>query len=199
MSKCINGDVVKWVTANVLPFEAELRRMLRRLCDGPAEVDDVVQETYCKLLTLDSVAHIREPRAFLLRTAKNLVLDRMRRDAVVSIEATDQIEELVTEDTAPSAERVASARAELRWVVELIGRLPERCKAVFKARRIEGMSQNETAASLGISVGIVEQETMKGMELISDMIAGVGVPVPAKPVRSRKHLNVVKRTDVEHR
>lgn len=199
MSERTNADVVKWVTLNVLPFEADLRRTLRRLCNGQAEVDDVVQETYCKLLTLDSVEHIREPKAFLLRTAKNLVMDRMRRDAVVSIEATDDLEELVTEDTAPSAERVATARAELRWVAGLIGRLPERCKAVFTARRIEGMSQNEAAVSLGISVGIVEQETMKGMELISDMIANVGVEGLPKPVRTRKHLAVVKRTDVSHR
>jgi RNA polymerase sigma-70 factor (ECF subfamily) len=46
---------------------------------------------------------------------------------------------------------------------------------VFRARRIEGLSQQETAASLNISEGIVEQETMRGMKLIQKMIASVGL------------------------
>ena len=171
----MDEDVVEWVTSNFLPFEAELRVMLRRVCASPAEVDDVIQETYYKVLQMASMDHVREPRGFLVRISKNIVIDRMRRDAIVSIEAVANLDELEIADSAPSPERVALARAELRWVIGLIANLPDRCKDVFRARRIYGLSQIETAETLGISEGIVEKETMRGMALISDMIARVGV------------------------
>lgn len=174
-SLLMNSDVVDWVTSNFLPFEAELRRMLRRVCAGPAEIDDVVQETYYKVLMLPAVDHIREPNAFLVRTAKNLVMDRMRRDAIVSMEAMANLDDLEIADEAPSIERVVLARAELNWVMGLIANLPRRCKAVVMARRIDGLSQFETARSLGVSEGIVEKEMTRGMELISDIVAQVGM------------------------
>lgn len=168
-------DVIDWITSNVLPFEAELRLMLRRVCSGPAEVDDVVQEMYYKLLSMPGVEHIREPKGFVVRTAKNLVMDRMRRDAIVSIEAMNNLEELEVADDAPSPERVALARAELNWVMGLIANLPPRCKRVMMARRVDGMSQIETAASLGVSERVVEKEMFRGMKLIAEMVSKVGM------------------------
>jgi RNA polymerase sigma-70 factor (ECF subfamily) len=123
----MDADVVDWVTSNFLPFEAELRMMLRRVCASPAEIDDVVQEVYYKVLMLDSVDHVREPRAFLVRMAKNIVTDRLRREAIVNIEVMANIEELGIEDSL-SPERVAQARSELKWVIGLIANLPDRCK-----------------------------------------------------------------------
>ncbi|WP_395404638.1 RNA polymerase sigma factor [Pseudoduganella sp. UC29_106] len=192
----MDDDIVEWVTSNFLPFEAELRKMLRRVCSGPAEVDDVIQETYYKILQLPSLDHVREAKGFLVRTARNIVIDRMRRDAIVSIESMANLEELDIADLAPSPERVALARAELRWVIGLIANLPERCKEVFTARRIYGLSQMETAETLRITEGIVEKETMRGMQLISDMIARVGVhdtpktrAARSKTVARKSHVN----------
>jgi RNA polymerase sigma factor (sigma-70 family) len=192
----MDEDVVEWVTSNFLPFEAELRLMLRRVCASPAEVDDVIQETYYKVLQMDSMDHVREPRGFLVRISKNIVIDRMRRDAVVNIEAMANLEALEIADSAPSPERVALARAELRWVIGLIANLPGRCKQVFRARRIYGLSQFETAETLGISEGIVEKETMRGMALISDMIARVGVDVDPRARANIK--SAVKKKNVNH-
>ena len=190
----MDEDVVEWVTSNFLPFEAELRAMLRRVCASPAEVDDVIQETYYKVLQMASMDHVREPRGFLVRISKNIVIDRMRRDAIVNIEAMANLDELEIADSAPSPERVALARAELRWVIGLIANLPDRCKEVFRARRIYGLSQIETAETLGISEGIVEKETMRGMALISDMIAQVGVH---DDLRVRAHIqSAVKKNHV---
>ncbi|MEO7494903.1 MAG: RNA polymerase sigma factor [Massilia sp.] len=183
----MDDDVVEWVMSNFLPFEATLRNMLRRVCNGPAEIDDVIQETYYKILQMSSMDHVREPKAFLVRMTRNIVIDRMRRDAIVSIESMSHLDDMDFPDTAPSPERVALARAELRWVIGLIANLPARCKDVFRARRIYGLSQMETAETLGISEGIVEKETMRGMELISDMIARIGA-------QDDRKLAIVKNT-----
>jgi RNA polymerase sigma-70 factor (ECF subfamily) len=61
------------------------------------------------------------------------------------------------------------------------------------SRRVYGLSQTETAAALAISEGIVEKEVMRGMGLISEMIARVGVhDVPrakVKPPAGKRHVN----------
>jgi RNA polymerase sigma factor (sigma-70 family) len=166
--------VVDWLTIHFLPHEAELRRMLRRVCTGPAEIDDVVQETCCRILSMASLDGVRDPKPFVFRAAKNIVLDRIKRDAVVRIETMANLDDLDLADTAPSPERVVFARSELAWVIGLVANLPERCKNVFRARRIHGLSQQETAETLGLTDGVVEHEMMKAMRLMSDMIARSG-------------------------
>jgi RNA polymerase sigma-70 factor (ECF subfamily) len=175
MTPQLDPEVVAWVSSHVIPFEAELRAKLRRICASAAELDDLVQDIYYRILKLDSVQHIRDPKAFLMQTAKNIVVDRLRRDAIVNIEAVACLDELNVADSAPTPERVAVARAELKWALGLVANLPERCKKVFRARKIYGLSQHETAETLGLTENVVEKETMKGLKLISDMVARVGL------------------------
>ena len=172
--------VVAWVSANVIPYEAELRQRLRRICGNTAEVDDLVQDVYCRLLKMETVAHVGEPRAFLMQIAKNIIIDRLRRDAIVHIYAVADLDELAVADSGPSPERVALARSELKWVLGMVAHLPERCRQVFRARKIQGLSQHETALSLGVSENIVEKETIRGLKLISDMVSEVGIAQDAK-------------------
>lgn len=184
-------DIVAWVSANVIPFEAELRAKLRRRCSSPSEVDDLIQDVYYRILKSDSVEHVRDPKAFLMQTAKNILIDRLRHDAVVHIEAVANLEELDLPESAPSAERVALARAELKWVLGLVSNLPDRCKRVFRARKIYGLSQDETAASLGITENVVEKEMSRGLKLVAQMVAEVGMDgcaVAGKPVPGTRTL-----------
>jgi RNA polymerase sigma factor (sigma-70 family) len=172
--------VVAWVSANVIPYEAELRQRLRRICASAAEVDDLVQDVYCRLLKMETVAHVGEPRAFLMQIAKNIIIDRLRRDAIVHIYAVADLDELAVADSGPSPERVALARSELKWVLGMVAHLPERCRQVFRARKIQGLSQHDTAITLGVSENIVEKETIRGLKLISDMVSEVGIEQGAK-------------------
>lgn len=189
-----NSEVTDWVIAHFLPFEAEFRVLLRRVCASPSEIDDVIQEVYYKVLQLDSVAHVQQARAFLVSIAKNIVVDRMRRDAIVSIEAMANLEDLDMESHLPTPERVVQARSELNWVYDLIDNLPERCRAVFRSRRLYGLSQQETAAALGMSEGMVEQETIKGMERISQVLAEHGLDDAYPQMRARTNKRVAKQT-----
>jgi len=159
----------RWITVNVVPFEAELRARVRRLCASQDDVDDLIQEVYCRLLRSASVEHIATPRAFVMQVAKNIMLDRFRRDCAVRIDILASFDALDMQGSSPSTERVAMARSELRWVLGLIDNLPRRCRQVYRARRIHGLSQLETAASLGLSENVVEKEMMKGTRLLAEM------------------------------
>jgi RNA polymerase sigma-70 factor (ECF subfamily) len=174
MQDGFDPGVVAWITSNVLPHEAELRMRLGRVCKDAAEVDDLLQEVYCRLLDHASLDQVRDARSYVMRIAKNILVDQFRHNTVIQIDAVANLEELEVEDPAPCPERVAMARAELRWVLSLISNLPDRCKQVIRARRVYGLSQNATAQALGLSEGVVEQVTMKAMALISERIESVG-------------------------
>lgn len=169
------SDIVAWVSSNVLPFEAELRGWLRNVLGDAQEVDDLVQDIYCRLLNLSSVAHIAEPRAYLYQVARSLIINRLRRRAIVRIDTVQNMDEVAGFDAGPSPEQVTMARAELKWVLGLIANLPERCRAVFRLRKIYGLSQAETAKALSVSENVVEKETMRSLNLISETVARVGV------------------------
>jgi RNA polymerase sigma-70 factor (ECF subfamily) len=167
----VDPKVVAWVAAHLTPFEAQLRLMFRRACGSPSELDDLVQEVYYRVLKQESLEHIREPRAFVVQTAKNILVDRSRRAASVPIHSVADVDVLPLEDAHPSTERVVEGRAQLEWVLRMVARLPERCQQVFRARKIFGMSQAEAASSLSLSENVVEKETMRGMTLIAGMVA----------------------------
>ena len=168
-------EIVAWVSSHVVPFEADLRKKLRHICGTADEVDDLVQDIYYRFLKMQSVDHIDDPRNYVFQMARNLVIDHLRRKRVVNIEAAQSLDELAVLDGAPSPERVTMARAELKWVLGVIAKLPERCRDVFQMRKVYGLSQAETAQQLGLSENVVEKETMRGMHIISDTVARVSV------------------------
>jgi len=168
-------EIVTWVRFHVIPYEAEIRRWIGTVYYEKSEIDDIIQDIYFKLLKLDSVAHITDPRAYLYQAARNTIAGRLRRKRIVSIRNVQDIDELGVYDGAPSPERVAAARAELKWVLCLIANLPERCSQVMKLRKIHGLSQAETARRLAVTDNIIEKETIKGVKMISEMAKRIGV------------------------
>jgi RNA polymerase sigma-70 factor (ECF subfamily) len=196
----MNQDIINWLTLHLLPFEAEFRLRLRRICPSAADVDDVIQEVYCKVMQMGDVAHVNDPRGYFVQIAKNIITDRVRRDAVVKIEIMARLGELDIQDDMPGPERIVFGRAELRWVMGLIGQLPDRCREVFRARRIYGLSLKETAASLGVTEKAVEYESAKGLELISEMMKGQAAHAMRPSVKARKSkINKAGKTNVSDR
>lgn len=176
--------LLAFVGTQILPHEAALRHWLLRLGVKPHELDDIIQDVYCRLLRLESVDHIEDPRAYLFRAARNVLLEQVRKSKIVSIMTVQNLDELGVADLGPSPESAASSRAELTRVLALIGELPERCRQVFELRKIHGLSQAETAKALRISENIVEKETAKGLMLILRHMAEA--VVPDVPVRQPK-------------
>jgi len=174
-------EIVAWVRFHVIPYEAEVRRWIGAVYYEKSEIDDIIQDIYFKLLKLETVAHITDPRAYLYQAARNAIAGRLRRKRIVSIRTVQNLDELGLYDGAPSPERVAAARAELKWVLCLIANLPERCGQVMKLRKIYGLSQAETASRLAVSENIIEKETIKGVKLISEMAKRIGVSAPVPP------------------
>jgi hypothetical protein len=61
--------IMDWVGTEILPHEADVRAWLRRTLD-PADLEDVIQEAYCRISGLAGVDHIRCGRAYLHHRAR---------------------------------------------------------------------------------------------------------------------------------
>ncbi|TWT17951.1 RNA polymerase sigma factor [Luteimonas wenzhouensis] len=161
-----------WLAEHVLPHEPALRGWLReRLALAPADVDDVVQESYARLAGMGAVDHVAEPRAYLFTVARSLVQQQLRRRQVVAIETMAELDGLGAEAPQASPERVASAREQLALAQRLLAAMPARCRQVFRLRRIEGLSQREVSERLRISQSTVEKHMIRALRLMMDGIS----------------------------
>jgi RNA polymerase sigma-70 factor (ECF subfamily) len=166
--------IVAWVADEVMPHEAKVRAWLARSRMSKEDIDDVIQEAYCRLSAMDpgsasgagGFEAVGRPDAYFFSIARNLLASQMRRSRIVRIEAVAEIEALSPFDEAPSPERQASARIELARVRELVAGLPERCRRIFEMRKIEGLPQREIAQRLGVTDSVVENDGAKGVRLI---------------------------------
>lgn len=165
------GKIVAWLGREILPHEADVRRWLHRSQLPAGEVEDIVQEAYCRLSALTDTAHISNPRAYFFTVTRNVVMDHIRRSRVVRMETIAEIDTLNIAWDAPTPETITGARRELERVNRLIEQLPERCRRIFVMRKIEGLSQREIAASLGVTETIVENDVVRGLRLILKAIA----------------------------
>ena len=157
---------VRWLAHEVLPHEQDVRVWLKRSLVTSSDVDDVIQEAYCRLAKLKAVEQIESPRAYFFQTARSVVLEQMRRARIVRIEAVTEIDALRVEWDEPSPERIAGGRKELERVLKIVATLPERSRRIFEMRRILGMSQREIAVRLGVTENVVENEAARGLKAV---------------------------------
>lgn len=169
--------LVTWVGVHVMPHEPAVRAWLSRAMLNPADVDDLIQEAYCKMAGLTAFETIANPAGYFFGVCRNMVADHVRRARVVRFEVVAELDSLGLHSEEPSPERAVAARRELRRVQDLIAGLPDRCRKVFELRKIHGRSQKDIAAELGISESAVENEGVKGLRLILRALA----EAPAAP------------------
>lgn len=168
----MSAELDQWFSAEVLPHEAALTRYLRRVWRNQAEVPDLRQEVYVRIYESAGRALPTSPKAFLFTTARNLVADRVRRERIVSIDYSQDLESLNVLVDEISAEQHLSARQELRRLSEALDGLPDRCRDVIWLRRVEGLSQREAALRLGLNEGTVESHLSRGVRALARAVFG---------------------------
>jgi len=163
-------QVAHWVAREILPHEARLRIALRRQWRGAVDVDDVIQEAYCRLAALERVDHIDNPLAYFRRTVHAAAVDLLRstNKNVISMTENDWFDVL---DERPSADRQLEGAQELGRVDRMLGGLTEIARRVIELRRLEGLSQRETAERLGVSENVVENHIARGIRRVLSIMA----------------------------
>jgi RNA polymerase sigma factor (sigma-70 family) len=175
----------QWFATEILAHEGLLVRYLTRVWPNSAEVLDLRQDIYVRVYESARDALPTSPKAFLFATARNLMADRIRHNRVVSIESTPDYEGLNVLIDEISPDRRLSAREELRSLARAFDSLSEKCRNVIWLRRVEGLSQRETARRLGLHEGAVESQLARGVRVLALAVFGPPVSADAQHARGR--------------
>jgi RNA polymerase sigma factor (sigma-70 family) len=165
-----------WFCGEILPLEAALTRYLRRNWRNGADIADLRQEIYVRVFDGAKAKLPLQAKPYLFAVARNHLINQARRAQIVSFEL---VADLDASPVAPidglTPERQLTARDELRRLQSGLDKLPARCRDVVMLRKIEGLSQKETAARLVMSENTVERHMVLGMRALVDfMLGGTG-------------------------
>jgi RNA polymerase sigma-70 factor (ECF subfamily) len=165
-------SIEDWFMREVLPLEPMLTRFLLRNWKIEAEIIDLRQEAYARVYEAAQRERPALVKPFLFQVARNLMIDRLRKQSVVSLETMADFDWQNVSDDRPSSEAHVAARQELRLLQAALDELPARCRQVVVLRKIEGLSQREVAARMGVTMDTVENQVAKGMRLLAQALGG---------------------------
>ncbi|HEV2561803.1 MAG TPA: RNA polymerase sigma factor [Rhizomicrobium sp.] len=166
------SDADIWFVREVLPLEATLMQFLRRNCRDKADIPDLCQDIYVRVYEAALERPPERPKAFVLATARNLLINRMRRDQIVRIDAVADLEATNIALEEPGPERVVLARDTLRRLQLALDRLPARCREAVILKKIEGLPAREIAMRMGIAENTVNRHLTEGMLVLADCLYG---------------------------
>ena len=159
-------------------YRDRIYRMAHGMTASPSEAEEVVQETFLSLFR--SLASFRGDSAvgtWIFRVASNtalMALRRRRRKPLLSIE--DSIPEgvPVTRGLGPSGEWARQPDEKLlskelgSHIQRALARLPEKYRLVLLLRDVEGLSNDEVAEALGITVPTVKSRLHRSRLFVRD-------------------------------
>ena len=171
----VPAEDARWFKEEIRPHERELRAYLRGRFPSLTDVDDLVQETYARLLRAREGGHQALSRAYLFVVARNVALDLIRREKVILVERLGEMESLSVVEERPDAAETVSREQELALLQEAMRALPPRCRTILTLRRIEGLSHRSIAERLGIAEGTVNAQLAIGLMRCRQYLSDYGV------------------------
>lgn len=175
------NETEAWFIREVLPLEAALMQFLRRSWRNQNEIDDLCQEIYVRVFEAanERIPHPTKP--FVFATARNLLIDRARRDHIVSFEAVSDLDALGVAIDEPGPDRTIIARDELRRLQSVLDHLPKPYRDALLMKKVEGLSRKEIAARLGVDETTVKRHLANAMYALADFVYGDRADVGPAP------------------
>ncbi len=166
------ADVNAWFVREVLPLEQALMQFLQHNWRNRSDIVDLRQEVYVRVFEAARKEIPEHPRQFVFSTARNLLIDHIRREQVIPIEAMADPDGLSVALDEPGPDRATMARDELRKLQAALDQLPPRCREAFVLGKIEGLSGQEIAIRMGVTESAVSRHLALGVMLLAGLLHG---------------------------
>lgn len=142
-------------------------RFLGRRVRAAVDVEDLAQETYLRLLRSQSLSEVRNPEAYLIRVASNVVAE-WRQDQIRGESPKVVDEDLLVEERTPADE--AERHALQRRLHEALSTFSPQTRAVLLLRLRDGYARKEIAQALAMTERQVKRHLARGYDRLRRML-----------------------------
>ncbi len=141
---------------------ARLTAYVRKRLRDPEQADDIVQETFVRVVEQERKQRIEQPLAYAFRVADSIIFAGSRKGA--------QTEPLDAELACalPLPEEVLDYRQRLARFEAKLADLPTLRRTVFVKRHLDGKTRAEIAEEMGLSLEAVKKHLVRAMIDLSE-------------------------------
>lgn len=138
-------------------YHGLLMKYLRERIFEQSEAEDIAQEIYYRIARIPNPEQIAYPKAFLMRTAKNYLIDMTRCGRKADIRTDMDVLEAEPDYRGETPESRALGIDMLDSLEKALSQLSPKCQAVFVMNRIDGISIRQIAVQLNLSKSMIEK------------------------------------------
>lgn len=151
----------QWFQQLVSSVGGDLLRFLRSRLGHSDLAQDLAQEVYLRLLRMDDVSLIRNPRSFVIHLAAHAAHEwrMLARNRLQHSE--DELQQLIAESADPA--EMLERNDRLDRLSRALSTLSPKRQAVVLMHRRDGMTYQEIAARMNLSVGMVKKHLARGL------------------------------------
>lgn len=168
----IRNRVASFATLTFGRYRRELHRYLLRRLRHPQDTDDLAQEVYLRLCRLDDEKCVHKPLAYLYGIASHVLADfrieveQQREHITVDSET---VEEWSDSPSCVLPDDLGDRLNLQQQIDKALAQLPPTHAAVLLAHKRDGMSYDEVAEALGLSIHTVEKYVTQAKARIRTM------------------------------
>lgn len=143
---------------------AQIHGYVRAKIACEADAEDITQEVFVRYCRSYKHVDPAEAKALLFVIAKNVMTDHFRRNKVHRMDWHVDVAGVSLPSDTPDHMQVVDASADAAVVQAAISALPPRCRNTFVLSRFEGLTYEQIALRLDISMSMVEKHIMKALQ-----------------------------------
>ena len=145
--------------------KGKLKGFLKKALPKDEDVESIMQDVYLKLWATRKFIHPdKNFETYLFAITRNLVIDVMRKRLNKQKYLEDLCRQLNEGQKNSLDTKTIVEYSELeKKIIELIDRLPEKRREIFKLNRLEGLTYKEIAEKLNISENTVDSQMRKAL------------------------------------
>lgn len=156
-----NRSAAELVLSTFRAHASELQRFLLRRVGNRHDADDLSQEVFARLLRVENAELVRNPPAYVLGIAAHVLREFRQRRRQQCVVFDSEVAELVAErsEAQPGANAsTPSDQIDMRnWLDNALQQLPTNHRLVLLLVKCNGLSYEETAKVLGLSINTIER------------------------------------------
>jgi len=155
----------------LLRYERLIHHIARRYFNNSEDALDASQDAIIRIykgLTNVVIQEDGSLKAWICTVTANTCLDIVRKRRIVADELTDDI--ISVSPTLPSAEESAIANERAREILAAIAKLPDDHRMVLILRDMQGLSYDELAGALGLTLGTVKSRLSRARAALKKLL-----------------------------